>query len=180
MAGLANGRGVMKLVAIEANAHGGHAGSLRHRGHLRDLAVACIALNAGGEVLSVRPVHAGGDSIDAHPRDALARFCVGSELLDGGHFRCDGFVAGHARARRREGHQIARLRVGVAHATLQADRQMSPVAVGNRLHGRRVFSDVRGHFLLRLRRPRRLLCFCVKHLEEQNGNQCGSSKPGNS
>lgn len=179
MACLANGRSVVEFVAIDADAHGGHAGDLRHRGHLRDLAVARFALDASGDVLAVRPVHPGSDCVDAHPRDGLARFCEGGELLDRWLFRRHRIVTRHTRARRRERHQVARLRVRVAHAAFEANRQMHLVAVGYWLRRRRVLGDVRGHFSLRVRCPRQLLCLCKDCREQQSRNERGCSKPGN-
>ena len=56
-------------------------------------------------------------------------------------------MARHARAGGRKRHQISRCRIGVAGRTRQPERQVSLMAVGNRLIGRRVFRWIIGNFL---------------------------------
>ena len=74
MAGLANGRGIVELVTIDADTHGCHAGCLGHRTHLGDLTMACLALYARFNVFAVRPGHARSHCVDSHPRNDLIRF----------------------------------------------------------------------------------------------------------
>jgi len=73
MARLANGGGVVKFVAIDADAHGSHASNLGHGSQLSDLPVAGFALEAGLQVFTVRPVNSFRNCVDANPGDWLAR-----------------------------------------------------------------------------------------------------------
>lgn len=147
----------MEFVASDAHPHRRDGGNLGHRRQFGNLPVARLACNAGIQMFAVRPVHALGERVNAHPRNGLPRLRVGREFLDRGLVRGDGHVTGHARAGRREGHHLSRPGIGVARLALQAQRQVRFVAVRDRLHGRRVRGHVRGD----VGSSRRLLRFRV-------------------
>lgn len=157
MARGANRRRAVLHMTFEANAHGGDAGCFRHALHLLYLAVAHLAFHSRVQVLAMRPVYAREDFIDAHPGDRLIRLRIGRELLNRGRVFGDGGMAGHARAGGRKRHQVSGSGIGVAGGTLQPNREMKFVAVGDRLLGGRVFRWIIRNFLLDLRRSGRLL-----------------------
>ena len=74
MAGLADGRCAMSLVASETNTHGGDAGRLGHALHLGHLPVAHLAFHPGFEVFAMRPVDSWQDFVNAYPGDRLSGF----------------------------------------------------------------------------------------------------------
>ena len=119
MASLANGWSGMEFVAIDADAHRSHTRHLGHDSHVGNLAVARFTLHAGFQMFAVRPIHSRSESVNAHPRDGLSRLGQRGEFLDRGFLGGNRGVAGHARARRRKSHHVARLRIGVAERALQ-------------------------------------------------------------
>ncbi len=167
MAGLAHRRSVMEFVAVDAGGHRRDGGRLGHGCHLGDLSMARLALYAGVQMFAVRPVHAHGEFVDAHPRNGLPRLRVGRKFLDRRLVRGNRAVTGHARAGCWERHQIAWLGIGVAGLALQAQRQVGFVAVRERLHGRRVRGHVGGH----VGSSRRLLRFYIEWREQQRRGQ---------
>jgi hypothetical protein len=104
MAGLANGRGIVEFVAVDADTHGRHARRLGHCTHLSDLAVARLTLYAGLHVFAVRPIHTRSNRVNPHPRNGLIRLREGGEFLNGGFVFGNGGVTGHAHAGRWESH----------------------------------------------------------------------------
>ncbi len=148
MAGDAGGGSVVLLVAADAACHRGDTGGLRHGIELADIAVAHDALHARLEVLAMAPGDAGRDLIDAHPRDGLTGLIVLGKLHDGGFVFGDAGVAGHASARRGEGHQLAGIGICVAHLALELKREVRFVAVGDGLLRRRMRRKIIGDFLL--------------------------------
>ena len=104
MASLANGGGVVEFVAIDADAHRGHARNLRHGGEFRHLSVAGFTFDSGIQMLAVRPVYSLCNCVDAYPGDGLAGLGKRSKPLNGWFLRCDREVAGHASGGRGESH----------------------------------------------------------------------------
>src|ERR1700686_2517312 len=101
MASLTRRAHLVRLVAADTARHAGDTGVLRHRVHLRYLAVAHHALHAGSEMLAVRPGHAGSDLVDALPWNRLASARELGKFCDRGFVFGDGSVARHADSRRR-------------------------------------------------------------------------------
>jgi len=178
MAGLANGGSVMEFVAINADAHRGHAGYLGHGGQIRHLSVAGFAFSPGCEMFAVRPVHTLRNRVDAHPRNGLARLCKRGELLNRGLLRRDRTMAGHASGGRRKSHQISGLGISVAGFALEAESQVGLMAVRDRLHGRSVLAWIVGHIVPRFRGSRGLPRIHRQKREEQRRSQCGRRDPG--
>src|SRR5579864_2322316 len=139
----------VRLVATDAARHAGDAGVLRHSVHLRHLAVAHHALQAGCQMPAVRPGHARSDLIDALPWNRLAGAREFRELYDRRPLFGDGIVACHADRGGRERHLISWFRIGMASPAFQAERDVGLVAVRQRLHGRGMRRDVFGNFLFR-------------------------------
>jgi hypothetical protein len=171
MAGLANGRGIVEFVAVNADAHGRHARRLGYCTHFSDLAVARLALYTGLYVFAVRPIHTRSNRVNPHPRNGLIRLREGGEFLDGGFALRNDRVTGHAGAGRRESHQVAWLWICVAGLAFQTQCQVRLVAVGNRLHGWRVFGQVVGHVPPGVRGAHRLLCLHAERQEQRHRRQ---------
>ena len=148
MAGGADRRGVVRFVAAETNAHGRDAGCFGHSWHFLHLSVTHLAFHSRVQVRAMRPSNSGKNFVDAHPGDRLLGFGKLGELLNGRFFGRNRYVAGHARACRRERHEVSRRGIGVAIRALQPDCEMRLMAVRQRLIGRRVFERVVRNFLL--------------------------------
>lgn len=152
MTGGADGGGVMRLMTADAAGHGRDTRVLRHGFYLPDVAMAHSALHARLQMCAVRPGDAGSHLIDAYPGNGLIRFCKFGQLYDRGPIFCDGRVAHHASARRRERHLIAGIGIRVAGLASHASRHVQLMAEGNWLLGRGMRRDVIRNFLFR-RRP---------------------------
>ena len=109
----------MHLMAADAASHRGDAGGLSHGVELADVAVAHAALHARLEVFAMAPGDASGELVHAYPWDRLAGLIELSKLHDRWLVFGDAGMAGHARARCGEGHQLAGIGVRVAHLALE-------------------------------------------------------------
>ena len=74
MAGLANHRRAVVLMALEANTHGRDAGRFGHAFHVLNLSVAHLAFHSCFKMFAMGPIHAGKNLVDAHPGNRLAGF----------------------------------------------------------------------------------------------------------
>jgi len=146
--GGADGGSVMRLMTANAAGHRRDTGVLRHCFYLPDVAMAHSALHARLQMCAVRPGDAGSHLIDAHPGNGLIRFCKFGQLHNRRPIFCDGRVAHHASARRRERHLIAGIGIRVAGLAPHASRHVQLMAEGNWLLGRGMRCDVVRDFLL--------------------------------
>ena len=149
MTGGADRGSVMRLMTADAAGHCRDTGVLRHCFYLPDVAMAHSALHARLQMRAVRPGNTGSHLIDAHPGNGLIRFCKFGQLHNGRPIFCDGRVAHHASARRRERHLIAGIGIRVAGLAPHASRHVKLMAEGNWLLGRGMRRDVVRDFLLR-------------------------------
>jgi len=146
--GGADSGSVMRLMTADAAGHRRDTRVLRHGVDLPDVAVTHGALYARLQMRAVRPGNAGSHLIDAHPGNGLIRLCKFGEFYDRGPIFCDGRVAHHASARRRERHLIAGIGIRVAGLASHASRHVQLMAEGNWLLGRGMRRDVVRNFLL--------------------------------
>ena len=149
MTGGADSGSVMRLMTADAAGHRRDTGVLRHGFDLPDVAMAHSALHTRLQMGAVRPRDAGSHLIDAYPGNGLIRFCKFGQLHNRRPIFCDGRVAHHASARRRERHLIAGIGIRVAGLASHASRHVQLMAEGNWLLGRGMRRDVVRDFLLR-------------------------------
>lgn len=100
---------------------------------LAHLSMAGLAGCACCRMHPVAEEHVGREAVDANPWDRLLFFGGCSQLLNGRAIGLHRLVAAHAETLCGEAHHFARLRVFVARVALQAQGQVRPVAIGNRL-----------------------------------------------
>jgi hypothetical protein len=136
MTSRARGSGIVQLVAVEAANHGVHAFHVRHNLHLADVPVAHFALHSGVQMSPMAPCYSREDGVNPHPRNRRLRFVIRREFLNTRPILPEGGMTFHARGSLGESHQPATVGIRVTKLALQAQRQMSLVAIGKRLLGR--------------------------------------------
>ena len=152
MAGLADDRRIVGLVAGDAIGHGSDRGGFGHGTELSNIAVAHAALHSGLEMRAMAPVHARSELVDADPGNRLARFGEFGERLNGGLIFSYIDMALHAFGGGGEGHHIAGIGVDVAILAFESQGQMSLVAIRQGLFRGGVRREIIGYLLLSLLR----------------------------
>jgi len=124
------------LVATEAPAHV-HFHHRVHLGHVADVAVAALAVQAGDDdVHLMREVHKARQLVDAHPGDRLLALPIARQLLDLRRVRRNDFVAAHALLDAGDAGSRRSPRLGVAKQTRDAGLNHDFVVEGDWLLGR--------------------------------------------
>jgi len=94
------------------------------------------------------PVYAGSEQVHADPRYGLPGLSELGEFLNGGVIFGNGYVTLHAFGGSWKGHHSSGVGIGVAACAGESERDVSLVAIGQRLHRGRVRGYVIRNLLL--------------------------------
>lgn len=122
---------VVRLVATDATRHRDDGGGLRHRCHLRHVAVAHRTLHSRLKVLAVRPGDAWSDLVNADPGNRLRCLRKFSEFLNCRTILRHVGMAHHAGRARGKRHHRAGIRIGVALLAAQSTREVCLMTIRN-------------------------------------------------